>query len=525
MTDYLDARQLADGEPLEAEVCIIGAGAAGLTIARQLAGTAARVAIVEAGGMWFSRESQDLYDVEHVGSKYPMSHLSRLRFFGGTTNHWGGLCLPIRASIFEKRPWIPHSGWPFGRALLDPYYERAYDFMRIGKSDFDFAALTKAEKLDPLPFDESRLRTRFGRVNRIRFGKEFVGDLADAPNITVYLNANVASINRDRTAGRINGISIKTLDGKAFDLSAKVFILACGGIENPRLLLNSRQVEAAGLGNGHDLIGRYFMDHIWYPRSEILPADQSREYRLYTDHHLTEDDWYMHGFFDLPAQAGAELQIGDFRTEIEGHRSLVCDPVARRARTLLDDVMQGKPLNRIKQKLIRVVTNYDTVWRYMTEGEDGPLTYRLLNYSEQVPNPESRVMLSTNRDALGLNKAALAWRLSEIDIRTITEGQKIVAREVGRSEFGRVKLERIPAADEESRDRIFAAFHHMGTTRMDPNPRLGVVDSDCRMHGLGNFYVAGSSVFPCSGYQNPTFTILALAMRISDHVKSQLDLG
>jgi choline dehydrogenase-like flavoprotein len=150
--------------------------------------------------------------------------------------------------------------------------------------------------------------------------------------------------------------------------------------------------------------------------------------------------------------------------------------------------------------------------------------------AEQAPNPASRVMLSEERDAFGLPRIALDWQLLDVDKRSLKVTMEALDRELRRLSLGRVEPsawldepETPWVADPLVSNHPVGGYHHMGTTRMATSPRRGVVDADCRVHGLGNLYVAGSSVFPTGGWANPTLTILALALRLGDHLGRKLD--
>jgi len=509
---FVDGRSLARDQQIETDVCVIGAGAAGITLAHELSGARFAVALIESGGLAPDERAQALYSGPNVGHPYQALDTVRLRYFGGSTNHWGGHCLPIRALSFEKRDWIPHSGWPISRKTLDPFYRRAHEIIGLGPFDYDPAALSRRTGQPLFPFDASRLVTVVSRYNALRFGEAYRDPISKAPNLTTFLHSNVVSINRSRRGDLIDDVAVRTLAGNDFTVRARHFVLATGGLENARLLLLSNDVQAAGLGNQNDLVGRFFMDHIWYPNGFILPIEQEGFHDLYTRSHTVAGDVPMKANLALPDAVVRRERIPDYRAElapIRRHLSSTSDvgPLGAGAKSDLGPDL-AKMLKGIRPR-----------------GESGPSPsdlrkYRVLNFSEQVPNPDSRVTLTNDKDELGCPRIALDWRLTELDKRGVRRAQRLIALEVGRSGFGRFESQ-LPEDAGLIMKTAVGGSHHMGTTRLGDDPRTSVVDADGRVHGLRNLFVAGSSVFPSCGYANPTLTIVALAVRLAGHIQKQ----
>ena len=519
LSSYFDSRRIPDGEVVESDVCIVGAGAAGLTIAQQLAGQPLRVCLLESGGLWPDDAHDALNAFEETG--HPVAG-GRLRFFGGTTNHWGGHCVPIRAIAFEKRDWIPHSGWPFGRDHMDPFYSRAHAVLGIGDYDYDPEPVARRLGFPMLPFKPDAVETVLSRYNRLRFGDRFREALDRAENASAFVYATVTSINLDADRRAVTDVGVTTLAGNAFTVRAKFYVLATGGIENARLLLANNRHMPAGLGNLNDLVGRFFMDHIWYSSGYILPADQNDEaVALYAEESDYEDDYLVRCHLALPEERVRALRIPDYRVELQVMRSHRWSEAAASYRRLRRSI-RSLSLDRLyAEDILNVLGDPAKTFAYATNSEDPPLVYGFANYVEPVPNPESRVMLSSEKDALGLNRADVRWKLTNQDKEGIKTAQHAIAQEVGRSGIGRMNIV-VPESEEYLLYGASGGHHHMGTTRMDNNPRLGVVDADCRVHGLENLYVAGSSVFPAAGYPNPTLTIVALSLRLADHLESRM---
>jgi choline dehydrogenase-like flavoprotein len=514
----VDSRSLEDGAVVEAEVCIVGGGAAGITLALELSGQSFRVALIESGGLDFDPETDALLEAINVGRSYPHLQASRLRYFGGSTNHWGGHCVPIRAVHFERRPWIPDSGWPISRDDLDPYYVRAHAILGLGEFDYDAKRLSAALGKRMFPFDPSKVETVISRYNPLRFGPYYHDVLQRADNLTTYLWGNLVRLDRHPSNSYVTQLAVRTLAGNAYTVRARYFVLALGGIENARMLLLSNAIEAAGLGNQHGLVGRYFMEHIRYWSGVILPANQAEVVDLYGAEHPYASDLALRGHLALPEQLLSELEIPSYRAEIKISKNVTGSDAVYSAGIIERELKTFRWPDHLATHLLNVLSGLDDLARYFVTS-DAVLGYKLMNYVEQTPNPDSRIGLAQERDALGLNRATVDWRLTELDKIGIRKALKVIADEIGRSGFGRMRIDL-----SEHQDVILegadGGAHHLGTTRMHDDPRHGVVDADCRMHDLANCFIAGSSTFPCGGYENPTLTIVAMAIRLGDHLKA-----
>ncbi|HEU4616718.1 MAG TPA: FAD-dependent oxidoreductase, partial [Gammaproteobacteria bacterium] len=280
----IDARGVAEGTRLDADVCIIGAGAAGITLARELAGGPLDVCLLESGGLTPDARTQALYEGKNVGWPYYSLDALRLRFFGGTTNHWGGVCRPLDDIDFAARSWVPSSGWPFGKAELDPYYRRAHEVCQLGPYDYDVAAIEDASR-QRFHLDAARLETTMCQYSPpTRFGQVYREALERAPNVRTYLYANAVDLVPVESGRALSHVQAATLEGARFTVHARRFVLATGAIENARLLLASNGNRAGGLGNDHDLVGRFFMEHLSFPAGLLVPTMPGAAFKLYTQH-------------------------------------------------------------------------------------------------------------------------------------------------------------------------------------------------------------------------------------------------
>ena len=260
----IDFRTVTSGTTIETDVCVIGAGAAGITLAREFIGSPLDVCLLESGGFEWDDEIQELYRGENVGVPYQPLETGRGRFLGGTTNLWLGACIPLDASDLRSREWVPHSGWPIAKLVLDPYYKRAEPVCEVRPFDYSEAGWAELG-LARLDLDPAKLETRFWQYSPpTRFGEVYRDELAAADNIRAFIYATATNLQADASGSFVDHVDVRSLDGTAAKLRAGAYVIAAGGIENPRLLLNPNSVERAGLGNRHDLVGRFFMEHTYY---------------------------------------------------------------------------------------------------------------------------------------------------------------------------------------------------------------------------------------------------------------------
>ncbi len=523
---FFDFRQFENSKQIDTDICIVGAGAAGISIAHALIGSGIQVALLESGGFDIDSAIQSLYDGQSVGIPYFSLNSTRLRYFGGSTNHWGGWCAPLNEIDFEARPWVSHSGWPIRKQDLDAYYEVAQQICQLGPYRYAVEAWSDEHRQFPA-FHSDKVVSQLWQliVPPLRFGKFYRSALDQAQNVRVFLYANVTEFKTTESASAVQTVRIRTLEGKTGAVRAKCFVLAGGGIENARLLLLSNK-ESGGLGNRYGLVGRFFMDHPHLRSASLLAREPRALVRQFTLFERGNGVRLLAGICPTPAaqtreqilnySAVIDFQRGDYATGFDAFKKM---RGAFAQRAWPED---------LGEKLWTVITDLDDVFggALRPEGEPyvGPVkSLGLYTRSEQAPNPDSRITLSEERDSLGLNKVKLDWRLTELDKRTLRVANRLVGEEFGRLGLGRLQLADWLVADDAGWPELLeGGHHHMGTTRMADDAKQGVVDRNCRVHGIGNLYIAGSSVFPTSGYANPTLTLIALAMRLADHLKAQL---
>jgi choline dehydrogenase-like flavoprotein len=493
----VDARTLGTQE-LDADVCIVGAGPAGLTLARELATRERRIVVLESGDRHHDPVAQTLNEGTVSGDAYGGPAATRHRQAGGTIHLWntwfddvvGGKYVPLDPIDFEARAWWPLSGWPFDRVLLEPYYARAAAL--CGLVPVPTADEPGRPRLDLGPGPLTTDVYQFGPSRR--FTEDHLGEVRRARHVLLCLNATVVALEPAADARTVARARVATGSSRGLRVAAKAFVLAAGGIENARLLLLTDR--AHGLGDASGLIGRCFMEHPRDASCRLVPADPRLFERC--------------GFYDLHGRAD-DVRMGRLTFGDEARRqhrlpamSISLQPLPRELRWRTAESLRRRVLGPRRRRR--------TAWA----GARGRFAaFELLVNLEQAPDPENRVDLAVERDRFGLPRPAIHWRWTAFDQQNLARIHAIVAPELERRGLGRVEVAAAGPPDPN-------AHHHMGTTRMHRDPRQGVVDEHARVHAITNLYVAGSSVFPTAGFANPTLTIVALTVRLAEHLDARL---
>jgi choline dehydrogenase-like flavoprotein len=505
----LDARKLPDGARLEADVCVIGAGPAGTSLARALAGLDLDVLVLESGGPRPDERVQELNEGTVIGAAYAGLRETRQRGTGGTARIWntpvsgepGAKYVPLDDCDFEERAGVPFSGWPFDRAELEPFYRRAQAICGLGPSTY--RAEDWSDAIRPtLALTGDHLTTaiyQFGTARRFIDGN--LQEIRGADNIRLCHHATVCALETDGSGRRVSAAKVACLNGRRLHIRANTFVLAAGAIENARILLVSGGNPQDAHGNRHGWVGRCFMEH---PRDfalTLLPRspDLFAATRFY-DMHRAPDGTFIGGRI--------ALRHPTIRTEQLPNASVTLlprlkpgSPRAGPAALLLDE------LRRLGRR--RAGEGYG--WSAIREPGAVLGSFQLIVNVEQRPHPENRVALGAGRDSLGVPRVELHWRWRDDEQAQLERLRSLIVRELEESRLGQVRLRAGQRPDPN-------AHHHAGTTRMHADPRSGVVDADGRVHGMDNLYVTGASVFPTAGCANPTLTIVALALRLADHL-------
>jgi len=532
----IDAADLDEGTTLDADLCIIGAGAAGITIARELAGTNLDVVVLESGGTEADEVTTSLYEGEYLAEPIMdafqirtigMDEI-RLRHLGGTTGHWAGYCRPIEPIAFQTRPWLSLSGWPITREDLNPFYERAAEVILLGPYRTDWQYWNDEHGVGAALLDDSVIASKVFQINfPMLFGEVYRGELEDAENVQVVLHANVTElVGTPPNADHIDSIEATTLDGRAFSVRARAYVVASGGIESARLLLASNGVNPAGIGNERDLVGRHFCEHLILPAGFAALARPPADASLYgiADLPISPDPERLigvRGIFTVTGEAIRENEMLDWEAQLE-----------------IGTLPAGAPAQPDGVRVADVSPLLEQV-----DGTPAETVMYVQLTGEQIPRPENQVVLSDVTDALGQRRADLLWTIAPEERASMVTGLELLSQRLGAAGLGRLQyapggIGYNPNAPEGGeRTTIYevrpddidpegfpvgVGYHHMCTLRMADDPSQGVVDADAKVHSVDNLWAAGSSVFSNAGASTPTMTIVALSLRLADHLRTQV---
>lgn len=509
------------------EVCIVGGGVAGISIALALAAAGRQVCLLEGGRETFSQRSQELYSGDVWDPRYSLTG-TRTRMLGGSSNCWGGWTRPATANDFDPRPWLGLKGWPIGEADLAPHYDAAAGLLEVVTPRPDAALL------DELPAALRGLAELGGEAFRTVFfgmspptamGRAHRDRLASTPGLRVVLEATATRLVTDPATDAVVAVEGISPAGR-FRVRATVVVLAAGGIENPRLLLAS-----GGIGNQHDLVGRYFMDHPRLRLQHLLLDTDPGFAQLYDARHYGGGSIVTrrgrHGAAYSPTLAEQE-RAGI----LQSYTGLVATYFGQSDSTLEDARQVWKALKRElhekidARRLGRVLASSPAAAAYVLgrklDLRRGQMRYEIETVLEPLPDRENRVELLAETDRHGVPKIRLTWRRHDLERQSHRHALDLVRRAVEARGYGRTTID--PGVWEPERwdASVITTWHHMGTTRMAAAPSEGVVDADGRVFGASNLYVAGSSVFVTGGGVPPTFTVATLALRLAAHIEARL---
>ena len=469
------------GGNLDYDIAIYGAGPAGNSLALALSGEGLRIGLFEAGGLEPPPiRSDHPYAGESIGLPYDLAS-TRLRYLGGTSNHWGGWCRPLDASDFEQHDHIPRSGWPIGRAELDTHLEAAMGLCEVPHGGLGLGAFEHDFGYDGfihqiIPELEAK---NFLFSPPTRFGTRYRRDLEAAADIECRLDSTLVDLRR--TGNAIDTATIQAPRGAQFDVTANVHVLAMGAIENARLLLHSRAVD-------NDNVGRYFADHLGKTIGVAL-AEFGNRYFKHPIHH------------------------GGATFDVMPHLSFTRDVLREHELTNFGVILD----KRSRQPLAELGTAVENQLHTVNRGN--PNEFRVLLRMENTPNPNSRLVLGKESDGHGVPRASLDWRINALDLESVNRICRLLGPLFGRA-GARLRVD-FDLDDAFRRPGSYQS-HHLGTTRMSAEPETGVVDINLRCHDLDNLYVAGSSVFPTYGFANPTLTLVALSLRLAEHLSTRM---
>lgn len=547
---FIDGRSIEPDRSLDADVCVIGAGPAGLTLAREMNAAGRRVVVVEAGGRNEEERGQLLQStVDIVGLPYKL-HTSRRCGVEGSAPMWfveapnGAQTLRLREydqQDFGPRDWLGLGPWPLGAADLHRYYQRARQLFGVPPvPEGAWASWDEALSQSTLASSEGSLETKpFDLGLRDHFLGSVCRTVTRSEGVAVVHDAPVVELRCDESPGEVSSAVCLPSADKTFSVRARTFVLAGGAVENARLLLASRSRHPQGIGNEHQLVGRYFMEHprcsaaIVIPRADSPLLDPS----VYAIHeHRGQPVQRMYALRPAAAErARAGNHLFFFRSTawspgllalLEGENL----QGRRRGARLLRQAVQTRAVPERPGVMLREAARsvtYPLRWallrnrlrtgRGVPDGVGDTPVLSLEVMIEQLPNHASHVQLADQRARLP--RVQLDWRMPPDEWLGVARATRSVVRHLEAQGYAR-GLELLPS-DGSAPPRLHKASHQMGTTRMDPDPRRGVVNRECRVHGMANLYVAGSSVFPTGGGANPMLTVLAMTLRLAEHLQNR----
>jgi choline dehydrogenase-like flavoprotein len=531
----IDGRSIPEGSVVATDICIVGGGPAGISLALRLAEKTMRhIVLLESGDLAFDPAIQTLARGETAGMPYYPLHETRVRMLGGSSQSWGGVCTPLDPPSMEERPWVPGGGWPFPAETLDPYLDEALLGCGITSAARAAGEAAHARRRAEWPFDAARIEPVLVHFSRpIRFGTHHRDALASDERIAVHVNSTVTELVAGEGGDGITEVVVRCLEGPTFRVRAAMFVLAGGGVENARLLLASTGRHTNGIGNAHGMVGRCFMEHprvahryrvrpgnttlgrlvgggaagtLRFLRVQTAPEVQRREELL---------AWH------------ANLYVGYAGQDAPVWPAVRRIAIATRSPWKESPYFQdgGGGRTRLRSSDVGAVLRRPIAGFLGALGAAvGPAPLRrwleVVGSVEQVANADNRIELTAERDALGVTRARTTWNVNEAEEQTHRRAVELLLAELERIEPG------ISAGCLDDEDPwpngIVGTWHHIGATRMSSDPATGVVDADARVHGVDNLYIAGSSVFPVSGSTSPTVTIVQLALRLGDHLTQRL---
>jgi choline dehydrogenase-like flavoprotein len=519
MAKWLDANQIDNGQTLRADVCIVGGGAAGITLSRYLKDSGLDIIVLESGSLDMEGPTQALYSGRQAGLQYSDLASCRLRYLGGTSNHWAGYCRMHEPVDFKGRPELGIGAWPIGHGDLLPFVQQAARDLGFDFQGFDLAYQLKRYKVDPASVPDrlsQELETRIFQITtRKKQAEVWREELNRHPSLRLIKHANVTRVAMHPDGQRAVSVDVRTLQQRTFSVEARWFILAAHAMENARLLLASDDVVNTGIGNQHDQVGRYFMDHPLVTSGRFYPSPRFQQ--IY-DTDFTKTDNLN---FALSLRQDVLRREGILGYFTRFHAVEEIEPIFNAHMQLKNGFW--KPADKsVLHAIGTLVGDVPTTLKYAASKINAyrpkVVSYDVINRIEQFPNPDSRVKLDSARDVLGMRKIVLDWRFTEHDYKTYKVGRDIVIKEMTRLGLGTFKVPEMTPAF--VRGNLLGKYHHIGTTRMSRDPRQGVVNTDLGVHGTDNLFVCSSAVFPTAGSGLPTMILMGLSIRLAQHLKT-----
>lgn len=524
----IDLEKKTIDKSYEYDICIIGSGVAGLSIVNEFINDSTRVVVLEGGGNKDESRSQKIYQSDVVGEEHDGVHNGRFRVFGGTSTRWGGQLMTYRRDDLEYRDYITNSGWPINYDSLAPYYKRAESIMKVNDLSYE-CDLWDELKVKPVPFISNNFIYRFSKWASFKnrnLAKTTGRILEKSRNIDVLLHANAVEIVLKSDQKEVESIKVKSFSRDVIYVKSRYYIVCTGTIETARLLLASKSLNPRGVGNDFDNVGRYFQDHISYRAARLYPTDPKSFSNTFNPYYRGKT---MHS---CKIDMSKTMQSKHRSTHVMGHIAYSFSEESglyelRRVLRAIQSKKNPIPSPIAAWRILRIADDFVRLFlgAWFRKRRLAPKKSKcyLFLEAEQMPRRDSRVMLSDELDELGMPRTILDWKISDDEKHAMQ-----LYMDNFKSEWERLNLGKAKWSDEIYNDghewigKSSDTFHQTGTTRMSVRPEDGVVDPDLKVHGVNNLYIGSCSVFPTGGTANPTLTMMALCIRLSDHIKNNI---
>ena len=523
-----DGNELTESHEINADLCVIGCGVAGTVLATELSTRFPKIAVMETGSESFDIKQQELYAATNTHPIYPDPRYTRLRMLGGSSNHWENNTSPFDPIDFEKRDWVPDSGWPISYADLEPYYKEAAIYCGAGRQGYDYTHWQAATGHRAMTDKSDKVTTGISIFSTppVRFFQAYGEAFKNSNSVDIYKHSCLVDIEYDENKAAVQSAVFINRKSARYQVKARIFVLCLGGIENARMLLHANQKYNNKLGNRSGALGRYFMDHPVVEAAHFYPSGDDN-FDFYKEN--KQGDYSVSGYFKVSDKQIRDKRLNNIRVPLIPRDNFYLSDGVSSFHILKDSFREGDIPDYFGTHIVNFIKDIDMVAEGISRKKfDTKLfddakkieAYMMYMMIEQTPSWDNKISLSDQLDTNGVPKIKIDWALKQSDVDNIWQVLEILARDFGQRSLGRLKTLK------ERSERIFTehlgfASHHMGTTRMANKAENGVVDANLRVFGSENLFVTGSSPFVTGGHVPPTLTLVALTIRLAKHLTEE----